>query len=943
MSNAPLNLRQLFDAAIELPEHERTAWLDQHCPDAALRERVDRLLRAQERSLDPLAVHPQERLAALDAELDRPASERRSIGDFTLIRPVGQGGMATVFLAERSGFAQRVAVKLLHRTVLSDLDRRLFERERKALASLEHPNIARLIDGGVSERDEPYLVMEYVEGLPITDYVREHGLLPAARIALLIEVCDAVATAHAQLIVHRDLKPSNVLVTSEGRCKLLDFGVAKFLSEETELTRQGGAGFTPEYAAPEQLLDGVISTATDVYALGVMALELLIGSKRPELRKGKPSQSALQVHADDATLALTQRSVARYLRGDLDNILQKCLIDEPHRRYQSAQALADDLRRFLSHQPVSAHPPSRWYLMRKFALRHRGGVIVTALLTMATLASLVLALWFGQQARVQAELAQALRADAEQARQRTETALKVSESVQDFLTGMFDEAVPSVPEEQEPSVRDLVLGAEKRVETDLADAPEAAVELYRRLAQIYQLMGDQAASLRLSATAVRYAAQHLGTSGASYRKIAFADARLRERAGDPPALADMEQVVKDTPTDDHSTDAIDRRITLGAVLSQHGRGPEGMALLTGALPLLRQNCDRQELEACRLWATTLTNLAAAQISLRDYEAARAYAAEALPLARRYYSPEHHETAAALGNLGMAEFYLGHFQDALDHTNASIALLERIEGPKGTNANYLRQILANLYGASGRKLEALAVHERVLADLPRQTQASFGAAVFRLNYAKELVQVGRHAQAREQIELIRPLWESDAEHNPGNLARMHEALAVIASEGDHDVERALSEIDQALAIRRAQAAPTPQELIMTLLTAHRAATLDGVHPKAEAYLTEARELLAGVAQPLPWLLRNFELREAEFAADQGDVATSRRHLQALARVLGPERPDLYADWAQYVELKLARVEHRKPTEAEREWQAGLAQRWGADAEVVRVSGQLIGAN
>lgn len=943
MRDTPANLRQLFDAAIELPEQERSAWLDQHCHEAALRERVDRLLRAQERSLDPLAVLPHDRLAALSTDDHRAFVERRSIGDFSLIKPVGQGGMATVYLAERSGFAQRVAVKLLHRTVLSDLDRRLFERERKALASLEHPNIARLIDGGVSERDEPYLVMEYVEGLPITDFVREHGLLPSARIALLIEVCDAVATAHAQLIVHRDLKPSNVLVTAEGRCKLLDFGVAKFLAEEAELTRQGGAGFTPEYAAPEQLQDGVISTATDVYALGVMALELLIGSKRPELRKGKPSLAALQVHADDATLALTQRSVSRYLRGDLDNILQKCLTEEPPRRYQSAQALADDLRRFLCHQPVSAHPPSRWYLMRKFALRHRGGVIVTALLTMATLASLVLALLFGQQARAQAVMAQVLRADAEQARLRAETALRVSESVQDFLTGMFDEAVPSVPEEQEPSVRDLVLGAEKRVETDLADAPEAAAELYRRLAQIYHVMGDQADSLRLSAISVRYAAERLGTSGASYRKIAFADARLRERAGDPPALADMEQVVKDTPAEDQSTDAVDRRITLGAVLSQHGRGPEGMALLTGALPQLKQNCEGQELEACRLWATTLTNLAAAQISLRDFEAARAFAAEALPLARRYYSPEHHETAAALGNLGMAEFYLGHFQDALDHTNASIALLERIEGPKGTNANYLRQILANLYGASGRKLEALAVHQRVLADLPRQTKASFGAAVFRLNYAKELVQVGQFAQAREQIDQIRPLWESDAEHNPGNLARMHEALAVIASEGDHDVERALTEIDQALAIRRAQPAPTPPELIMTLLTAHRAATLDGVHPKAEAYLKEARELFAGVAQPLPWLLRNYYLREAEFAADQGDARTARAHLQELQQVLNSERPDLYADWAQYVELKLARVEHRAPSEAERQWQAGLVPRWGTDAEIVRVTAELIRAD
>lgn len=345
MSDQPANLRSLFDAASELPPEAQEAWLEQHCADPALRERVRRLLRAQMRTQDPLAIAPQERLAAID--IPKPAlGERRRIADFTLIRPVGHGGMATVYLAERSGFAQRVAIKLLHRTLLSDLDRKLFERERKVLASLEHPSIARLIDGGVTELREPYLVMEYVEGLPITEYARQRALAPAAQVALLIDVCDAVATAHAQLIVHRDLKPSNVLINAEGRVKLLDFGVAKVLADDAELTREGVAGFTPDYAAPEQIGDGVISTATDVYALGVMALELLIGSKRAALRKLKPSQAVLLPDDEGTTLALTQRGLAHFLRGDLDNVLQKCLEEDPQRRYQGAAALAEDLRRF---------------------------------------------------------------------------------------------------------------------------------------------------------------------------------------------------------------------------------------------------------------------------------------------------------------------------------------------------------------------------------------------------------------------------------------------------------------------------------------------------------------------------------------------------------------------------------------------------------------------
>jgi eukaryotic-like serine/threonine-protein kinase len=933
------NLRALFDAASELPEAERAEWLTQHCADPQLRERVERLLRAQQRSLDPLAVHPQERLAALSADDAPVPSERRQIGGFSLIRAVGQGGMATVYLAERSGFAQRVAVKLLHRTVLSDIDRRLFERERKALASLEHPNIARLIDGGVSEHDEPYLVMEYVEGQPITDFARTHALPPAARIGLLIEVCDAVATAHAQLIVHRDIKPSNVLVTSDGRCKLLDFGVAKFLAEDGELTRRGVAGFTPDYAAPEQLEDGPISTATDVYALGLMALELLVGSKRRALRTGKPSQAALEVHADDATLAQTQRSVARYLRGDLDNIIQKCLAEEPLRRYQSAQALAEDLRRFLSHQPVSAHPPSRWYLMRKFALRHRGGVIVTGLLAAATLASLLLALWLGAQARTQAQRAQAAAVEANLQREHAQASLRVSEAVQEFLIGLFDEAVPSVPQAQEPTVRDLVLRAEKRVETDLADAPEAAAELYRRLAQIYNVMGEQAEGLRLSAQSVSYAAQHLGADGPVYRRLAFADARLRERAGDATALPEMERIVADTPDQDRGIDATYHRVSLGAVLSQHGRGAEGLALLTGALPMLRDNCAQPDQESCRLWATTLTNLAAAQIAQRDYELARGYAEEALPLSRQHYGAEHRQTAATLGNLGMAEFYLGRLHDSLIHTQASIDMLEQVEGPGGTSANYMRQILANLHGAAGRKLDAIAVHQRVLQDLERQSKSSFGAAAFRLNYAKELIQAGRYDEAQAQTDLIRPLLEPDPEHNQGNLARLHETLAVIAAERDQDVSAALAEIDQALAIRHAQQPPSTQELIQTLLLANRIAA-EGERPAPAAeYFAEVSQLVNALPQPLPAVQRNWILRLAEIAVARGDADAAQRQVAALLQQIGPERPNLYADWAALLELKLARAAQRKPA-VDAVWLAELTQRWGDQARLVREARELL---
>lgn len=934
MAESPRNLRELFDAASEQPRAEQDAWLEQHCPDPALRERVRRLLRAQAMTVDPLAVPPQDRLAAIALPADPPA-ERRQIGDFALIRPVGHGGMATVYLAERSGFAQRVAVKLLHRTLLSDLDRKLFERERKVLASLEHPSIARLIDGGVTEHHEPYLVMEYVEGLPITDYARQRALTPAARVALLIDVCDAVATAHAQLIVHRDIKPSNVLINIDGRVKLLDFGVAKVLADDADLTRDGIAGFTPDYAAPEQLGDGVISTATDVYALGVMALELLIGSKRSALRKLKPSQAVMHPDDDGATLAQTQRGLAQFLRGDLDNVLQKCLEEDPQRRYQGAAALAEDLRRFLRHQPVSAHPPSRWYLVRKFALRHRGGVILTALLTVATLTSLVLALRWGAEARLQAQLAQQAALEAEQARTRAETALQVSEEVQDFLIGMFDEAVPSVPQEQEPSVRELVARAEQRVDAELATVPAVALELYRRLIQMHNAMSDPAGARRVAGKALLFAGRHYAQDSREYRRIAFDDAFLRERAGTSEALADMERLVAALAPADQSIDALSQRVSLGAALAQRERSADGQAMLQGTLTPLRSACAgaKADGEACRLLATALNNLSVSHFAGRHYQEALSYAEEGLQLARRSYGDEHRETAKLLGNLGMIESYLGRYADALKHTEQSIDLLDRVGGPNNTNSNFMRQTLANLLGVQGRKLEAVAVHERVVGDVDAGRHTGQGTDMFRLNYAKELLQVGRYREAEAQLNKVRPLWETDTTRFRGSLARMHEALAVIRSEADGDQTAAVAEAESALRLRPMSPGAPATERILTLLIAHRVASAPTELPQAAQYWAEIETLVAADPNTLPSVQRGIALRRAEVALARNDSASVVTALSRLRELIDHQKPHVYEDDAQLIERELASRSGGIPRD-QAAWLAELTSRYGPDARIVR---------
>ena len=275
----PANAREWFEAALGQPAVGRLDWLARTCAEPALARRVAAMLAAEGKSEGPLGVSAVHWIEALqddgDARVESLLGTR--IAGFRLVRLLGQGGMATVFLGEREGsdFEQRVAVKLLRRGLYSELDQRLFRRERQTLASLSHPNIAHLVDGGITEAGIPYLVMEYIDGVPITQHVVQQQLDLRARLRLFVTICRAVEAAHRALIVHRDIKPSNILVDGDGNPKLLDFGIAKLLDEEETATCSGLVPLTPGYAAPEQFAGGTITTATDVHALGVLLHELL--------------------------------------------------------------------------------------------------------------------------------------------------------------------------------------------------------------------------------------------------------------------------------------------------------------------------------------------------------------------------------------------------------------------------------------------------------------------------------------------------------------------------------------------------------------------------------------------------------------------------------------------------------------------------------------------
>src|SRR5580765_5957289 len=380
------SLRDLFEAAIELAPAARAAFLDLRCADTSLRAQVERLLLAD---ADAAALFSAgARAAALaigDAELADVLPPGSRIGPFELIAVLGEGGSSTVFRARREvqGVRQDVALKVLRRGLYSPDGQRQFRRERLALGQLQHPGIARLIEGGVTDNGLAYIALELVEGRPITEYARELRLELRARLGLFLQVCRAVEAAHRALIVHRDLKPSNVLVTEDGQVKLLDFGIAKLLDSDDE-TRTGMAAFTPAYAAPEQRFGGLVTTATDVYALGILLGELVTG-QRLTGGSGRTPSSQITGEEGPGVLPAPPPLTRRALRGDLDNIVLKAIELEPERRYASAGAFADDIERMLNGRPVAAHPPSRLYRAGKFVRRHRGGVAATAIFALGIL------------------------------------------------------------------------------------------------------------------------------------------------------------------------------------------------------------------------------------------------------------------------------------------------------------------------------------------------------------------------------------------------------------------------------------------------------------------------------------------------------------------------------------------------------------------------------
>lgn len=467
-------IKRIFDAVVELPPSAQVAFLDSACPDAGARREVERMLAADyDTRLDqsPLATH---------SFTEGVRLEGRRIGRYRIVGEVGRGGMGAVFAAVRDDgqFEQKVAVKVILSGLNTDAIARRFRNERQILASLEHPNIARLLDGGMSDDGLPFYVMEFIEGEPIDEYCRARDLTLHARLELFRQVCSAIAYAHRRLIVHRDIKPSNILVTPAGEVKLLDFGIAKVVSQ-TNAGERGTATqlglMTPDYASPEQFRGDQVTTATDIYSLSVVLYRLLTG-QLPYNLTGLRLDQVFRFVCETEPPRPSQ--IVAALKGDLDNIVLKALKKEPDRRYESVEQFSEDVRRYLAQLPVSARPDTFSYRASKFIKRNRVGVVATLLVFFALIGGIV---GMTYQAR-------AAQRERERAEKRFEQVRKLANNV----VFKYHDAIANLPgatATREMLVKDALEYLDN-LSQDAQDNPSLAQELALTYLKIGNVQGE---------------------------------------------------------------------------------------------------------------------------------------------------------------------------------------------------------------------------------------------------------------------------------------------------------------------------------------------------------------------------------------------------------------------------------------------------------------------
>ena len=803
-------IKEIVGEALERDPGERGAFLDEACAhDGELRAEVESLLAAYD-DADGLSEHPLG-IPSLDVAVDP-----ETIGPYRLIRELGVGGMGQVWLAEQTEPVRRhVALKLIKAGVYDGAVIRRFRSERQSLALMDHPAIAKVFDAGATPSGQPYFAMEYVDGLPITNYCDRKKLDIRERLKLFIQVCEGVQHAHQKAIIHRDLKPSNILVVEidgKPRPRIIDFGLAKASAPpvpgQTLFTQVGAFLGTPGYMSPEQADPSVrdIDTRTDVYSLGVVLYELLTGflpfdttqwkkqgldEVLRQLREEDPQRPSTKVstNRDTSTARAEARStepahLVTSLRGDLDWVTMKALEKERERRYGTPLGLAADLERYLENRPVEARPASTGYRFRKYVRRNRLGVAVVS-----GVVALLIAFAVMQAVELRRITRERDRADR----------------ITEFITNMFKVSDPSEARGNTITAREILDKSSKEIETGLAQDPALQAQMMSVMGQVYGNLGLYTRAQALLTQAVDIRRRLLGAS-------------------DPQTLSAMDD--------------------LGWTLNREGHYPEAENLQQETLDLRRRVLGAEHPETLR----SMTNLAGTLTLAGRYPEAEKLQRETLDIQRRVLGPEHPETLRSMSSLANTASRQGHYPDAEKWQRETLDIQRRVLGREHPDTLRSMNNLANTLAREGRypeaeklQREALDLHRRILGPEHADTLAAM------TDLAVSVRRQGRYAEAEklERDSLTIQLRVLGPEH-PSTLMTMNNLSNTLNYEGHYaEAEKLLR---TTLDTKRRVLGPEHPETLRSMVNLATSMMDEGHYSEAEKLERETLDIRRRVLGP-----------------------------------------------------------------------------------------------
>ncbi len=840
----------IFADAIDLPASERSQFLDRACgDDRALRNEVDSLLAAHQSAGEFMNA------PAIDTDLPMAGIEPEDLsgthaGAYRLVKILGTGGMSTVYLGERADaeFEKQVAVKLIKRGMDTDHILSRFRNERQVLAGLEHQNIARLLDGGVTADGRPYLIMEYIDGIPVDQFCGRNELAIGDRLRLFRTVCTAVQYAHRNLVVHRDLKPSNILVTRSGKVKLLDFGISKVLQPESAealgMTATGFRLMTPRYASPEQVRGEPVTTATDVYSLGVILYELLTGQPPYRIKTTVPTEVERvigQTEPPRPSTVISQgttvpgRNLARRLAGDIDNIVLKALRKEPDRRYESADQFSEDVRRHLDGLPVMARPDTVGYRTAKFVQRNRVPVAATGIVFLSLVAATILStsLYFRSE-----------RALAEAEVQRT-TAGRVSGFLEEMMVAVDPVEMQSG---EAVTVERILQEASKRIDDELGEEPAVAAALHHTMARTFRNLGafDEA------------------------KKHGLAELALQDELYGP-----------------RSIEAAGGMLMMGGIFLEQGENERAESLFQEVRNISESTGNGED----EITANTYRALGKTRSAQGDYEEAKKLCRRAIEIRRALPGDHREELAGDLNQLGLSLVQSGKHEESVAALREALDLMT---ATRGKNHTFIGQINNNIGWALGKRgdwseaagylREAIVRQENIFAPDHPNVLVAHG------NLAQALFNAGQLEEAEIIYEEVIVGFRSRFGDRHANVGHALNNYATMLENGKEVFADAADLYRQALSIYREQlgnehpyCAIANHNLARTL---HKAGRLSDAEKECRSALAVRRAVLR---DGHPDIARDLDLM-GTILMDQGDPAAARGFYEEAVAILRNELPE-----------------------------------------------------